>query len=179
MRKAFFDIGPGVLNSEAWSSEWDGWQTIGVEADPKRFLELRNEFPGILLNYAVDETDGAFLQGQIHPTSGFIAGGHPGAEGEIKVKTITLDSLDELFGGFDEIAIWADIEGSELRMLKGAEKVLEKTNWIRVEVRENPTEGTSGWATAEQVYNFLTEKGFKTKTPRRSIKGHHDVIFKK
>lgn len=42
------------------------------------------------------------------------------------VDTITLDSLDIMYGPFDRAVLWLDIEGMEYRALIGATKLLER-----------------------------------------------------
>ncbi len=175
MRKVFFDIGPRSLKSEGWMREWRDYQIIGFEPDPEAFKKIVSEFPGILLNYAIGDEDGV-LSGQLTEHSGFIVGGFDHKSPWVKVRSHALDTIDKLFGGFDKCRIWADIEGSELRMLKGAENVLKKTDWIKVEVRNKAPH--KDWCTAEEVYDFLRARGFYTKTPIGG-KGHYDVIFTK
>jgi len=103
---------------------------------------------------------------------------------KVRKKAIKLDSLE--WRAFDEIHIWADIEGAELLMLKGATEMLSsgKVKWINLEVRKNAPKVresilTEGWCTAKQVYEFLNKYGFKpiVKLDRLHAKGHRDVIF--
>jgi len=158
-KKVLFDCGPGVLRSEAWRKDlWDGYTIIGVEPDPERYAILKPTFPGILLNLAVSNKAGkmSFVS---HPTSGYIADSYPELTELHEVESITLDELDLKYGPFDEIAIWADIEGSELKMLQGATKVLKKTNWITVECHTGPK--TKTWARSGEVYSFLEKLYFK------------------
>lgn len=178
MKKAFFDFGPGVLNSEAWRKDmWKDHIIIGIEPDPERYNTLKDTYPGILLNLAVADEVGK-LQFVKHPTSGYIAHGYPGLDDVHEVETITADYLDTKYGPFDEIAIWADIEGSELNMLKGATEVLKKTNWITVELHTGPK--TEQWCKSYDVYKFLEELGFvsnvkeKPQTPHDSC---YDATF--
>lgn len=44
----------------------------------------------------------------------------------IEVNTTTLDTLDDLYGPFDEAVVWLDIEGAEYRALLGAERLLAR-----------------------------------------------------
>ncbi len=178
MRNVFFDIGPGVSGTEAWKLSWlKDYQIIGLEPDPKRFMELKDTFPGLLLNYAVSDKNGS-IRGECPSRSGFTVVGREQEAGRqvIEVKTFTLDTIDNLFGNFDRCRIWADIEGSELRMLKGAESVLKKTDWILLEVRQSVPH--SEWCKAEEVYRFLEERGFKPDKPLME-NGHYDVTFTK
>ncbi len=175
VRKVFFDIGPREIGTEAWADKWSDYQIIGFEPDPDSFSSIVNEFPGILLNYAVSNKNG-IAKGQLSPGGFCISGAALMGDKWIKVKTITLDTIDELFGGFNECRIWADIEGSELRMLKGAENVLKKTDWILLEVRQIVPH--DDWCKAEEVYEFLGKRGFKPDVPLLKW-GRYDVIFTK
>jgi len=178
MKKAFFDFGPGVLNSEAWQKEmWKDYTIIGLEPDPVRYQRLKETYPGLLLNLAVsdkiEKSSGIF-----HDTSGFIAYGYPGYSKIVTVNAVTVDSIDEKYGPFDEIAIWADIEGSELRMLHGATEVLKKVKWINLELHTGPR--TAEWCRSSDIFKFLIDLKFvpdsqeKPQTPHDSS---YDVIF--
>ena len=180
MKKAFFDLGPGVLNSEAWRKDlWDDYTIIGLEPDPVRFETLKETYPGLLLNLAVSDKSEE-MTGIMHETSGFIAGGYPGYEKIVSVKAVTLDSIDKKYGPFDEIIIWADIEGSELKMLKGATKVLKKTHSITVELHTGPR--TKEWAKSYEVFSFLKKQGFipdRDEKPQTEHDSSYDVLFRK
>jgi FkbM family methyltransferase len=54
--------------------------------------------------------------------------------------------------------LWLDAEGAELMILKGAEEVLTTVQAIAIEL--NFKEFRKGGAMFEDVYNFLSEKGF-------------------
>jgi FkbM family methyltransferase len=179
MKKAFFDIGPGVLNSEAWQEKWKDYQIIGVEPDPERYATLEKTYPGILLNCAISDKE-EILEFVKHPTSGYIAYSYPNLIEKHTVAALTIDMLDEKYGPFDEIAIWADIEGSELRMLQGASKTLDKVTSVLVELHTCPQ--TDNWCSSSEVYDFLIAHGFKATSPERQrteIDSNYDVLFVK
>jgi FkbM family methyltransferase len=178
MKKLFLDFGAGVLNSEAWRKDlWDGYTIIGLEPDPVRYKTLKDFFPGILLNVAVSDKIGT-MKFVAHPTSGYIANGYPGLTELHEVETVTADSIYEIYGPFDKIAIWADIEGSELNMLRGASEVLKKTDWITVELHTHPK--TESWCNSHDVYAFLKNLGFTTDTKEHPPTEHdscYDATF--
>ena len=182
-RKVFIDLGPGDLNSEAWDKKWSDFEIIGIEADINRFKTLRNEYPGLLLNYAIWDKDNVFLNGELNTNSGFIANGYDNTEEQVKVKTITIDTIDRLFGSFDEIYIWADIEGSELKMLQGATHSMHKIKWLNLEVRQRTA--TPTWCKASDVYSFLEKYDFcgnvylAVLALTTSHQYHRNVIFTK
>ena len=178
MKKIFFDLGPGVENSEAFRKDiWKGYEIIGLEPDPIRYNNLKDSFPGILLNLAVSDKNQEIF-GIIHNTSGFIAGGYPSYTDTIMVNAVTLDSVYEKYGPADEIIIWADIEGSELKMLKGATEVLKKTKKITVELHTCPK--TTEWCNSTDVYNYLIDLGFtpdKKEKPQTEKDSCYDTTF--
>ena len=176
-KKLFIDVGVGKLNSEAWSKGKD-FTIIGLEPGMNRYNNLKGSYPGKLLNLAASDEDGKIncWEDSEEGVVLFIRPEHEKFK-RIKKKAIKLDSLN--WDDFDEIHIWADIEGAELLMLKGATEMLSsgKVKWINLEVRKNaPVEG---WATAQQVYEFLDKYGFKPKVLLNQLheKKHRDVIF--
>lgn len=183
INKLFIDIGVGRPNSEAWGREKD-FTIIGLEPGIHRYNNLKNIYPGKLLNMVALDKDGEIdcWEDLGNPKDGICLFYHENVKANknykiVKKDAIKLDSLE--WKSFDEIHIWADIEGTELLMLKGATEMLSsrKVKWINLEVRKNaPAEG---WCTAKQVYEFLDEYGFKPviKLNRIHAKGHRDVIF--
>lgn len=182
-KKLFIDAGVGTPGSEAWSIEKD-FTIIGFEPDTNRYNNLKDVYPGKLLNVAVSDKDGE-IDCWESPKWGMMVFDHnsflPVKENFKKVKkeTIKIDSLD--WEEFDEIHIWADIEGSELLMLKGATEMLSsgKVKWINLEIRVYAL--TKGWPTAVQIYEFLERYGFKPDVLLNQLpdnkKKHRDVIF--
>lgn len=77
---------------------------------------------------------------------------------EYIVKTIALDGVDQ-FKEKNIDLIWADVQGYELEVLKGATNLLTRTKALFLEVyRENLD--YKGAATYAEVVSFLNEKGF-------------------
>jgi FkbM family methyltransferase len=175
MKKLFLDFGPGTLGSEAWRKDmWEGYTIIGVEPDPTRYKQLKESYPGILLNLAVSDKIGT-QKFVAHPTSGYIANGYPGLNEFHEVETTTADSIYEEYGHFERCRIWADIEGSELKMLCGATEVLKKTDWVNVELHTHPQ--TQEWCNSSEVYKFLEDLGFKTETKEKPYTPYHDSCY--
>lgn len=180
IKKLFIDVGPGTLKSEAWRIGKD-FTIIGLEAGTDRYNNLKDVYPGKLLNVVVTDKDGEIECWDDSKEGVMLFMREDSMRNEnfkmIKKKSIKLDSLE--WRDFDEIHIWADIEGAELLMLKGATEMLSsgKVKWINLETRVNaPVEG---WATAEQVYRFLDEYGFKPMVLLTQLceKRHRDVVF--
>lgn len=181
IKKLFIDVGVGKSKSEAWGRE-EGFTIIGIEPCTNKYNALKDSYPGKLLNIAVSDKEGEVGCWE-HPKYGivlFMDDDKINIDGNFKAttkKTIKLDSLE--WQGFDEIHIWADIEGSELFMLKGATEMLSsgKVKWINLEIRKNAI--TEGWPTAEEIYFFLYEYGFEPNVLYSKLREtkHRDVIF--
>ena len=156
LNKLFIDVGVGRPNSEAWGREKE-FTIIGLEPSAKRYQNLKDVYPGKLLYLAVSDEDGevdcwedpeedgvSFFMTEANLSKNFK---------KVKKKAIKLDSLD--WKNFDEIHIWADIEGAELLMLKGATEMLSsgKVKWINLEKRKNDT--AEVWSKAKKFYDFI------------------------
>ncbi len=165
----FLDLGPGKRDSEAWRVQelWPNAKILGVEACDKRYNGLKSVYPGDLLYAAVDESEGE--------AEGYIGGRHGmfkfGLEKEVKVNnhrkvSIRTTTVDILCGGHGSVFIWADIEGAELRMLKGATNTLERVLGLNLELF--PQSAHKIWpsytgerCTADQVIACLDEHDIK------------------
>lgn len=174
--KCFIDCGPGIINSEAWHIKklWPKCAIIGIEACPNRYKKIKRKYPGILINKALDS--------KISEEYGYVGGSYNqfcfGLEKEdkrrgitkyakIRVKTITLDYIEQKYGPFDTIFIWADIEGAELRMLRGAERILSSKKIIGLNLELWPRNARKIWdyytgirCTAIEVIKYLKSFGF-------------------
>lgn len=70
------------------------------------------------------------------------------------IKMVTIDSLE--YQNVDMIKI--DVEGYEMEVLKGAEKTLEQTKFVMIELNSNTNKyGSSN----QECVNFLKQKGYK------------------
>ncbi len=161
----FLDFGPGreSVEREAWMAQeaWPNCSIIGIEACEARYTRLKNVYPGQLSHAAVDE--------HVGQTEGYVGGRHgmfkfwlepeKGTKHQkVVIKTTTVDNLHRQAGEDKTIFIWADIEGAELRMLKGATSALSFSKVLGLNLELNPT-GTC-WKErpgAESVIDFLEE----------------------
>ena len=179
LKKLFIDVGVGHLNTEAWGREKE-FTIIGLEPSTNRYNKLKDSYPGHLLNVAASDENGEIVCWE-DPKYGVVLVKRPGIHDKFKEtikKSITLDSLS--WEGFVKIHIWADIEGSELRMLKGATEMLSsgKVKWINLEIRKNSP--AKGWASSQEVYIFLHNYGFKPDILQKRLrkKTHRNIIFR-
>lgn len=164
----FLDIGPGTVGSEAWEAakDWFNTRIIGFEPCVDRFKILQaGGYPGDLSNVAVSEIDGEIpiLMGDEYYQS-ILAPPIDADEMQFyedrMIQSVTLDTVVAAIGQHETVFIWADIEGAELRMLKGAKRLLfsGQVVGLNLEVREKrPAEG---WCTAGEVAEFLAGYGF-------------------
>lgn len=175
--ECFFDCGPGVINSEAWfiKKYWPNCKIIGIEACPDRYKNLKRKYPGILLNKALDfkiseeygyvgGKYGQFMFGLLKEDPNKGKNDHI----KIKVKTVTLDYIEQNYGPFESIFIWADIEGAELRMLRGAKNILSSGKVIGLNLELWPRNAQKIWkyytgmrCTADEIINYLKNFGYK------------------
>lgn len=176
----FFDFGPRNWNCEAWHIHkiWPKCKIIGVEAGRERYDMIRNEFPGTLLYKAVCEKTGyaegweggkynQFSFGYLNPINK-----RYDTQKKVRVATITVDELYEKYRErkSDRIFIWADIEGSELRMLQGAIRVLAAKRVAALNLECFPKNPWKIWpeknypeghCTVDQIVKFLKKYGYE------------------
>lgn len=175
---AFFDFGPGHPGTESWlfRERYSG-KVFGFEPNINRFKELRKSFPGVLVNCAVGNESG-FLSGY----SGITPYPEPNCDfkfseplsnieryDQVEIEVLTLDQLDAKYGPFNDCVIWADIEGSELRMLQGGTKILSEK---RIQALLLEVSSAEGWYSEEELVEFLKTFGYHCK---RKVGG--DQIF--
>lgn len=84
---------------------------------------------------------------------------------EIEVDTCTLDEGELYLDGIDLLKI--DVQGSEIDILKGSLKSLERTNNILIEC--SFSNYNIGSPLIEDIVSFVTEKGFY---PRKILEEH-------
>ncbi len=176
----FLDFGPGKINSEAWIAKdvWPNCSIIGVEACKNRHAKLKN-YPGRLIHAAVDEGIGQ-ADGYVGGRFGMFMFGEEKYQGnartakanleKVSVQTVTVDQLYE--GG--TVFIWADIEGAELRMLKGATSLLSSGQLLALNLELWPQNAQKIWpnytgerCTADQVIDFLSRYDIECRGSRQ------------
>jgi len=166
----FLDFGPGKYDSEAWEAQerWPNCSIIGVEACDNRYAKIKSTYPGQLHHLAIDEKAGQ-AEGYIGGRQGMFTFGMEREVGvvnnhrKVTVKTTTVDQLYENSGG-GTVFIWADIEGAELRMLKGATSLLSSGKVLGLNLELWPQNPQHIWphytgerCSADQVIDFLSQ----------------------
>lgn len=102
---------------------------IGFEPNKTMFdYQIKSEFPGELLRYALWKENGEMIfqepHGEISHCGGLIRDYDEASCDKYTVETRTLDSLSEEFGPWRNSVLWLDIERSEMQALEGAHKIL-------------------------------------------------------
>lgn len=155
---------------------------VGLEPNVEVFLDRRVDFPGEIFPWGLWDHPGPQ---RFYPTadcgnSSILSELNPR---RVQVLTstwiccITLDQLDDITGRSNDIFLWLDIEGSELRALTGGKRVLEsgRIRWIDLEVSDAPRR--SGEPTELQIDELLQGHGF-LKIDSYGHKGHlHNNLY--
>lgn len=102
----------------------------------------------------------------------------------IALRSVTLATLIRKEGidldGYEALVM--DTQGSELRILRGAEPILEKFRWVKTEVAD--FEAYAGCCLLEEMEAFLGERGFREVSRQRSAEragggSYYDVVFER
>lgn len=181
----FIDCGPGSVGSEAWSvKDLTKVDIIGFEPQTERFNMLKeHNYPGELHKKGVGEKIGVIegLMGYEGGKSDFWLNGDDKLFGdEYKKSTIEITTIDDILKNknYKKVFIWADIEGSELLMLKGAKNSLDQgiITGLNLELREKSA--SKGHCTAQEVIDYLKIYNINSITSRKISGSHKDFLFK-
>jgi len=164
----FIDCGVGIKGSEAWTINRlrPDCEIIGFEPEHRRFDELSKIFPGELIKLAIAENDGT-IEGFMGHEKGkadfwLIAGENAPAGSYIKeeVKCTRLDTFINDRGLQDKkIAVWADIEGSELIMLRSCGIFLDSIVGFNLEMHPDHIQEQKSY-TRQEVTDYLEQKNY-------------------
>ena len=180
----FIDCGPGSVGSEGWSvNDLINCDILGFEPQNERYDLLKEHgYPGILTKSGIGDVEGVVfgLMGYDGGKSDFWLNGDESLIGdEYKKEEIKITTIDKILEGKDykKVFIWADIEGSELLMLKGAKKSLEKGIICGLNLELRNYVESKGHCTGYEVVDFLKNYGFENMMGNITI-GHRDYLFK-
>jgi FkbM family methyltransferase len=138
---AWFLLGGPADGNEAQviKEQYPEISVIGIEPNPEAFeYQLSHRFPGLLLPLALSDSAGI---AKFH--DGNIRCGRLTEGGERTVELVTLDALDARYGPFQDSILWLDIEGSEMKALQGATKLLAEKRILlmNIEIIEDERSG--------------------------------------
>jgi len=96
----------------------------------------------------------------------------------IRIEISAIDTLDNVHGPFEDVFIWADVEGAELKVLLGAKELFRNNKVIGVLAELRNTPMGEGACTAIEVNDFLKSQGFSATDDVLALKrGHRDFLF--
>lgn len=120
--------GPADGNeAQVFVKDFPSVKVFGFEPSKTMYeYQLRNGFPGMLLNIALWSSDQELElvegSGRTPRDNGRTAVVREGPDSTVRSRS--LDSLSEQYGPFTNSVLWIDIEGSEEEALKGARALL-------------------------------------------------------
>lgn len=149
--KWFLDCGPACAEEYLDArAAWPGVKLLGLEPSPVGYAAAKARWPadGVLLNVAGWDADGEIV---LHKATDMLHGtaysdfarslrdDTSGTSGDsVLAPCRALDSLDAEYGPFEAAALWLDVDGSELRVLRGAAGLLARGAIIAVNVETRP-----------------------------------------
>lgn len=152
----FIDLGVRRNNSEAWlfSKIYPDVPIYGFEPNPITADKIEN-YPGTFSRNGITNKVGTFSGW--HNNCDFKVQYEVDEEDpyqEIKIKSTTLDKLDEELN-FKNAIVWADIEGGELRMLRGATKLLLEGRIQAFNLELTPHPPVPEWPNESVIVDYL------------------------
>lgn len=181
----FINCGPGYVGAEAWSlkSLYPSCNILGFEPQTERYNHLiSGSFPGVLEQKAVGASKGHIegLMGFIGGKSDFWLNGDENLVegGFYKKEIVEITTIDDILENINGKAfIWADIEGSELEMVKGATKSMEQDKIVGFNLELRTQNIPSGHCSYQEVVDYLKPFNYITKDSKSlNVK---DYIFSK
>lgn len=171
------DCGPGDGGEYlVFKKFWPTINMIGLEPSHAAYKLIHHKFNGILLNKAVWSSNGhlsiynsdTLLHGHVKPLAD---------KDSESCECVTLDEISKLYGDKDEqygrlenCFVWADIEGSELEMLKGAVTLLKnrQIRGLNLEVHNDRE---------KEIDDFLKDYKFRKALSYAHNTYHHDNLY--
>lgn len=164
----FIDVGAHIGSAIAGVKRRSQASTIiAVEAMPDKAANLRKVFPDVeVVNYALGEKSGKASFTIDLENSGYSSLDPDLKErgGRYKIIEVAVTTLDEVIGSRAPDFVKIDVEGAELGVLRGAEKMLaESRPAIMFESASREMDGYPKRAT----YEFLAARGYQMFMPAR------------
>lgn len=151
------DVGVGVANSEAWIFDkvFEDIKIVGFEPQGDRYNFLKEIYPGELHNLALVSRPGNVegLMGHPDGATDFVLDARDENDPKIRNrKVVNCESVDSIISknNMSKVFLWADIEGSEFEMLKGAIASMMKGKITAMSLEINLA------TNAKMIANFLS-----------------------
>lgn len=171
--RVFVDLGASLGQYTEFASRVmpDGASIVAVEADPIRFEELERNAARWMAERSVRITpvhaaicDSEAPQ-RFYTTESNVSGGlfaHPVAQEGVSWKEIEVPggTLDGLLDDTRVDLVKMDVEGCELRVLRGAMALIERGQ-AEFLIEVHPWEDPSGQRNAREVIDWMSERGYR------------------
>jgi FkbM family methyltransferase len=183
----FIDCGVGYVGTEAWSVKdlKPNTTIIGFEPHNERYEMIKDNYVGDLYKLGVGEKEreitgfmgykGGKSDFWLHGSEKLIEEGHYKKE---SIQLTTIDKILEKYPNNKNIFVWADIEGSELDMIKGSVETMKNDKIVGFNLELRYDRADEGHCTGIEVQKFLESYGF-TNITGPIVKGHKDYLFTK
>lgn len=161
-------------------------KVVWVEVQPDKVQQLQNKILNtdhVVIEAAVWDESGVDLEMKVMTNSAssslFDLGTHKTEHPDIKLlrtfKVITKTLSEVIPADFNPKLIALDIQGAELRALKGFSNRLDGVKWIYTEV--NRKELYEGCCLVEDLDKYLKTFGFKREATRWTVNGWGDALY--
>ena len=156
---------------------------FGTEPDPRQYNTVKLTFEnlgGVLKKYAVSNETKKFKDIYLDPNNTGGTSFLRQYKQKVRVELITLDKLDTLFGKQENIILWMDIEGYELKALKSGIDLLrsKRVKLINLEVSKTRKKLISFFPSEDEINNYLEKKNFTKIIDYNFHSSHYDSIYK-
>jgi len=169
--KSFIDVGAHIGSITSEVAHYDSTiKIIAVEAMPDKALKLRSKFPSIEVHEcAVGESNDGEITFYVNTKkSGYSSLGKPSknnASDTVEIKVL-IKKLDSLVTSDDVDVIKIDVEGAELGVLRGGEKIISNCRPVIMFESAPPQIDGLGY-TKDGMWEFLTNHKYEIFVPNR------------
>jgi FkbM family methyltransferase len=166
--KGFVDVGAhiGSIISEVAYHD-PSIKLYAVEPIPAKIDKLRRKFPSIeLYGCAVGESDGEIAFFINKKQSGYSSIVRPTNCAEAFEMTVPLKKLDSLISSNNIDIIKIDVEGAELGVVRGGDRLIARCRPLVMFESGPPTNDGLGYS-KESIWHWLAERDFEIVLPNR------------
>lgn len=184
MNWALYDVGVGPKTEYiTLKKAIPNLKIFGTEPDPRQYKNVQPTFEnlgGVLKKYAVTDETQKFKDIYLDPNNTGGTSFLRQYKQKVRVELITLDKLDTLFGNQENIILWMDIEGYELKALKSGMDLLrsKRVKLINLEVSKTRKDLIPSYPRDDEIHNFLVKQNFAKIIDYNFHSTHYDTIYK-